>query len=211
MLSGIIYGARVSLVVGLAAAITSAAIGVVIGSISGFFGGWVDSFLMRLTELFTIIPRFFLAVVMVALFGNSIGWLIFVIGILSWPNIARVVRGEFLSLREREFVEAARALGFGNGHIIFSEILPNTISAVTVLASLQVAQAILLEAGLSFFGLGDPNLTSWGKLLNDSQRFLRQAWWMSVFPGTAILLSVLGFNLVGDGLNDALNPRLKER
>ncbi len=174
-------------------------------------GGPRFSILMRITELFQVLPRFFLALLIIALFGGGIDRVILVIGILSWPPTARLVRAEFLSLKQREFVEAARALGQSNLAISFREILPNALPPAIVTGSLDVAQAILLEASLSFFGLGDPNLVSWGGMLNSAQAFLRQAWWMSVFPGTAILLSVLAFNLFGDGVNDALNPRLKAK
>lgn len=210
VLVGVLYGARVSLLVGLLAALTAALIGVLLGAVSGYIGGLVDAVLMRITEMFQIMPKLFLAIIVVALLGGGIGKLIIVIGILSWPQTARVVRGQFLALRQQEFAEAARALGFGRRYIIFREILPNALPAVIVLASLDVAQAILLEASLGFFGLGDRHLVSWGQMLNDAQRFLRQAWWMSTFPGLAIFFTVIGFNLFGDGVNDALNPRLQK-
>jgi peptide/nickel transport system permease protein len=209
--SRFLFGARVSLVVGLLAAIASGCIGVLVGSISGYFGGRIDNFLMRLTELFQVMPRFFLALLIVALFGTSLFNIIFVISILSWPPVARLARAEFLSLREREFVEAARSIGLGNRSIIFGEVLPNAIPSLVVIVSLQIATAILLEASLSFLGLGDPAQPSWGLMLNNSQKFLRTGWWMSLFPGIGIFLVVMGFNLFGDGLTDALNPRLKER
>jgi len=211
VLSGVVYGARVSLAVGFLAAATSTLIGVIVGAISGYLGGVTDALLMRLTELFQVLPRFFLALLVVALAGPGIGKIVFVIAILSWPPMARLVRAEFLSLREREFVEAARALGVATPTIIFRDILPNALPSVIVAGSLDIAQAILLEAGLSFFGLGDPNLTSWGGMLNNALAFLRTAWWMPTFPGLGIFLTVLGFNLLGDGLNDALNPRLRSR
>jgi len=209
--SGVVWGARISMLVGFLAAITSAIIGCYIGAISGYYGGFIDDLLMRITELFMVIPRLFLALVMVALFGSGLWNVIFVIGVLSWPPIARVVRAEFLSLKEREFVEAVRALGAGNLTIIFGEILPNAFPSLIVSSSLQVGSAILIEAGLSFLGLGDPNTISWGMMLSNAQRFLREAWWMVTFPGGVLLLTVLALNFVGDGLNDALNPRLKER
>jgi peptide/nickel transport system permease protein len=209
--SGVVYGARVSLLVGFLAALTATAIGVTVGAVAGFYGGRIDAVLMRLTELFQILPRFFLALVIVALFGHGIEKVILVIGGLSWPPAARLIRAEFLSLKNREFVEAARALGLSDFIIGFRHILPNAIPPAIVTGSLDVAQAILLEASLSFFGLGDPNFVSWGGMLNVAQPFLRRAWWMSVFPGMAIFLAVLAFNLFGDGVNDALNPRLKER
>ncbi|CAA9306590.1 MAG: ABC transporter, permease protein 2 (cluster 5, nickel/peptides/opines) [uncultured Chloroflexi bacterium] len=207
--SQLVYGARVSLVVGVLAAASALALGVLVGAVSGYFGGWVDGVLMRLAELFQTLPRFVLALIVVAFFGTGLPKLVAVIAILSWPQTARVVRAGFLSLREAPFVEAARIGGAGSWTIIGSEILPNLAAPIVVTGSLDVAAAILLEAGLGFFGLGDPNLVSWGSMLNAAQQYLRQAWWMSLFPGLAISLVVLAFNVVGDGLNDALNPRLK--
>jgi len=209
--SGILHGARISLVVGFLAAATSVAIGVSVGGLSGYYGGKIDDLLMRITELFLVLPRFLVALVMVALFGSSVLNVIFVIGILSWPGTARLVRAEFMSLKEREFAQAAKALGASDGNLILDEILPNASPSIIVNGSLQVASAILVEGGLSFLGLGDPNMPSWGLMLGNAQRFIRTAWWMAVFPGISIFLVVLGLNLVGDGLNDALNPRLKER
>ena len=206
----LVYGARVSLTVGGLAAGSAVVIGVIVGALAGFFGGWVDGVLMRVAEFFQTLPRFVLALIIVALFGSGLEKLIFVIAILSWPQVARVVRASFLTLREAAFVDAARVGGMGSGGIIVSEILPNAVAPIVVTGSLDVAAAILLEAGLGFFGLGDPNLVSWGGMLNQAQQYLRQAWWMSVFPGLAISLVVLAFNVVGDGLNDALNPRLRE-
>lgn len=211
ILSGVLWGARVSIAVGLLAALTSTVIGVVIGAAAGFYGRTLDDLLMRITEFFLVIPRFFLVLVMVALFGNSLWHVILVIGILSWPVTARLVRVEFLSLREKEFVEGSRAAGASDLRIILRHILPNAIAPIVVSGSLQIARAILMEAGLSFLGLGDPNQASWGVMLYNAQRFLRQAWWTAAFPGLAIFFIVMGFNLVGDGLNDALNPRQKGR
>jgi peptide/nickel transport system permease protein len=164
---------------------------------------------MRVTEFFLVIPRFFLVLVIVALFGNSIWNVILVIGVLSWPVTARLVRVEFLSIKEKEFVEGARAIGASDVRIILSHILPNATPPIVVSGSLQIARAILMEAGLSFLGLGDPNQISWGVMLYNAQRFLRHAWWTAMFPGMAIFFVVMGFNLVGDGLNDALNPKQK--
>jgi len=206
----LVYGARVSLTVGLLAAASSAVIGVVVGALAGFLGGGVDATLMRVSEFFQTLPRFVLALIIVALFGAGLGKLILVIAILSWPQTARVVRASFLTLREAQFVDAARVGGMVSGAIIAHEMLPNVMAPIVVTASLDVAAAILLEAGLGFFGLGDPNLVSWGSMLNQAQQYLRQAWWMSLFPGLAISLVVLAFNVIGDGLNDALNPRLRE-
>lgn len=209
--SGIIFGARTSLIVGFTAAAIGVVIGVSIGAIAGYSGGKLDEFLMRLTEMFLVLPRFFLAIIIVAFFGSGIDRVIFVIGILSWPTIARMVRAQFLWLKEQEFVGAARSLGMSGWKIVMSEILPNAIPPAIVVGSLEVARAILLEAGLSFLGLGDANVFSWGTMLRDAQSFLQRAWWMAVGPGVAISLVVLAINLFGDGLNDALNPRSQER
>jgi peptide/nickel transport system permease protein len=209
--TGVVYGTRVSLVVGLLAALTSSSVGVLVGAVAGFNGGWIDAFLMRLTELFQVMPRFFLAILVVALFGSGVQQLILVIGMLGWPPTARLVRAGILSLREQPFVEAARATGVPGWRLCVREILPNSLPPAVVAGSLDVAQAILTEAGLSFFGLGDPNLVSWGSMLFNAQGFLRHGWWLTVFPGLAIFLTVVAFNLVGDGVNDALNPKLHQR
>jgi peptide/nickel transport system permease protein len=211
ILSGIVHGARVSLMLGVVATLVAVGVGVVVGALAGYFGGIVDDILMRLTEFFQTIPSFVLAVVLVAIFTPSIGSIVVSIAIVSWPPVTRVVRAEFLSLRSREFVQAAEVLGRGRLAIMFTEILPNALSPIIVLASLMVATAILLESSLSFLGLGDPNLMSWGFMIGSGRSVIRIAWWMSVFPGIAIFLTVLALNLVGEGLNDALNPRLARR
>lgn len=207
MLSRVAHGARVSLSVGVAAALVSAVIGTVVGSAAGFFGGYVDEFLIRVAEAFQVVPQFFLAILIVALFGPSVNRIVLVIAILSWPSTARIVRAEFLKMRRLDFVAAARLAGAGNATLIFREILPNTLPPLIVNTSLQIAGAILTEASLSFLGLGDPEVVSWGQLLFSAQPFLRNAWWIAVFPGVAISVTALGFNLLGDGLNDILNPR----
>jgi peptide/nickel transport system permease protein len=209
--SGILYGTRISLLIGLLAGATSLSIGVIVGALSGYYGGTIDAVLMRISEFVQIMPRFFLAILIVAFLGGGVEKTILVIGGLSWPEVARIVRAEFMSLKEREMVESARAMGFGDRHIIFREILPNALPPAVVQASLDISEAILLAAGLAFFGLADPGLSSWGEMLNRAQPFLRSAWWMSVFPGFAIFLAVLAFNLVGDGLNDMLNPDKRDR
>jgi peptide/nickel transport system permease protein len=209
--SGVVYGTRVSLMVGFLAALTASTIGIIVGAISGFFGGWVEALLMRVTEFFQVLPRFFVSLIIIALFGPGIERIIIVLGVLSWPPMARLIRAEFLSLKHREFVEAARAVGMGQLALCFRQILPNALPPAVVVGSLDIAQAILLEAGLSFFGLGDARLVSWGTLLFNAQNFLRHGWWMSTFPGVAIFLAVMSFNMVGDGINEALNPRLRER
>jgi peptide/nickel transport system permease protein len=206
--AGLIYGARVSLLVGMVSTIVALTIGVPVGAIAGYFGGKVDDLMMRLTEFFQVIPSIALAIVLVAILQPSIYSIVAAIAIVSWPPVARLVRGEVLSLRTREYVQAAIVTGQSNSWIIWREILPNALSPVIVLASLMVANAILLESSLSFLGLGDPNLMSWGYMVGAGRTVIRQAWWITVFPGIAILLSVLGMNLIGEGLNDALNPRL---
>ena len=206
--AGIIFGARVSLLVGLVSTLAALAVGVPLGAAAGYFGGRIDDALMRFTEFFQTIPSFALAIVLVAVLQPSIYSIVASIAIVSWPPVARLVRGEVLSLRSREYVQAAIVTGQTSGWIIWREILPNALSPVIVLASLMVATAILLESSLSFLGLGDPNLISWGYMVGAGRTVIRQAWWITVFPGIAILISVLGLNLVGEGLNDALNPRL---
>ena len=210
-LSRVIYGARVPLLVGFLATATSFILGVLVGSVSGYFGGLVDDALMRATEYVLVIPRFFLAMLIVAMLGTGIMKIVLVIGVLGWPEVARVVRAQFLTFREREFVLAARAIGASHTKIIFKEILPNAIPPAIVVASVLVARAILSEAGLSFLGLGDPNLISWGSLLSEAQERIWSSIWLAVFPGVAISLLVLCVNLLGDGINDALNPRLGKR
>jgi peptide/nickel transport system permease protein len=207
LFSAIAHGARVSLSLGVVVAILSTVIGLVVGSISGYLGGWIDDVLMRFTELFIVIPRFFLALLVVAIFGQTIINIVIVLALLSWPPVARVVRAQYLTLKEREFVLAARLIGMSTPRIVAREILPNALAPAIVLGSLQVSQAILLEASMAFLGLGDPNLPSWGTLLVDAQRFLSTAPWMAIFPGLAITIAVIGFNLLGDGLSRALDPR----
>jgi peptide/nickel transport system permease protein len=204
-----VYGSRVSLMVGIVTAIVAVAIGTLVGGLAGYYGGWVDTVLMRVAEFFQTLPRFVLALIVIALFGAGIGKMILVIAILSWPQTARLVRASFASLRQQPFVDAARVGGMGDWSLMLREILPNVAAPIIVTGSLDVAAAILLEAGLGFFGLGDPNHISWGGMLNDAQQYLRMAWWMSLFPGLAIALTVLSFNVLGDALNDALNPRTR--
>lgn len=210
-LSRVLYGTRVPLLVGFLATATSLMLGVLIGSVSGYFGGLIDSVLMRATEYVLVVPRFFLAMLVVAMLGTGVMKIILVIGVLGWPEAARVVRAQFLTFREREFVLAARALGSSHAKLIFRQILPNAIPPAVVVASILVARAILLEAGLSFLGLGDPNLISWGSLLSEAQERISASIWLAVFPGSAISLLVLCVNLFGDGINDVLNPKLRNR
>ena len=211
ILSGIVTGARVSLLIGVVSTVVSLLIGVSIGAVSGYFGGWIDATLMRFTELFQAIPSFALAIVLVAIFQPSVQSIVTAIAIVSWPPVARLVRSEFLTLRQRDFVAAAQLAGQSTPRIILTQILPNAASPIVVMASLMVATAILLESSLSFLGLGDPNQMSWGYMVGSARTVLRQAWWMAVFPGIAILLTVLALNLVGEGLNDGLNARADGR
>ncbi|SOD96757.1 ABC transporter permease [Caenispirillum bisanense] len=209
--AGIVHGARVSLLIGLTSTAVALLIGVTLGAVAGFHGGRIDDAIMRFTELFQTIPNFVLAVVLVAIFTPTIANIVIAIAIVSWPPLARLARGEFMALRSREFVQAAVTTGQGTGTIIFRQILPNSLSPIIVSASLMVATAILLESSLSFLGLGDPNVMSWGYMIGAARTVIRQAWWMSFFPGIAILLTVLALNLVGEGLNDAMNPKLARK
>lgn len=209
VMAGLAHGVRVSLLVGVVSAATSLLIGLAVGCLSGYFGGWVDGVLMRVTEFFQAIPSFLLVIVLVVIGGADVKIVILAIGIASWPVIARLARAEFRSLREAEFVLAARTQGFGNARIIFCEILPNALSPVIVTTSVLVATAILMEAALAFLGLGDPNVVSWGSMIGEGREQLRTAWYLTAIPGGAIVLTVLSLNLLGDALNDALNPRLR--
>lgn len=208
VLSGLVYGARISLMVGLVSTIIALLIGVPLGATAGYYGGWIDESLMRFTEIFQTVPSFALAIVIVAIFEPSVYSITLAIALVSWPPVARLVRGEFMALRNQEYVLAARLNGQTNGNIILREILPNTLSPIIVMASLMVATAILLESSLSFLGLGDPEIMSWGYMIGAARTVIRQAWWLSFFPGIAIALTVLSLNLVGEGLNEALNPKL---
>lgn len=211
ILAGLIHGARVSILVGLTSTLMALVFGLLFGTLAGFYGGWVDDVLMRVTEFFQTIPTFVFALLLVAILSPSIASIILAIGIVSWPPVARLVRSEFASLRNREFVRAAEVLGQTNRQIILVQMLPNTLSPVVAMASLMVASAILTEAAISFLGLGDPNRMSWGYMIGAARTVLRQAWWMSFFPGFVILLVVMALNLVGDALNDVLNPRLSRK
>ncbi len=210
-LSRVIHGSRVPLLVGFLATAASMVLGILIGSLSGYFGGRTDIVLMRVTEYVLVGPRFFLALLVVAMLGTGIEKIIMVIGILGWPEVARVVRAQFLTFREREFVIAARAIGASHAKVIFREILPSAIPPAVVVASILVARAILLEAGLGSLGLGDPNLISWGSLLSEAQERISASVWLALFPGLAISLLVLCINLFGDGINDVLNPKLRKK
>jgi len=207
VLGGIIQGSRTSLLVGVMAAGMMMTIGIFFGALAGYHGGLIDEALMRITEFFQVLPSFILAMVVVALFKPTFWTIIMAISISTWTGTARILRAEFMSLRERDFVTASKALGSKNMRIILKEILPNALPPMIVNASLGVGVAILFEAGLSFLGLGDPNVMSWGYMIGSSRVYLRQAWWTVTFPGLAIFLTVLSLSLVGDWLNDFLNPQ----
>lgn len=209
ILAGIFHGARISLLIGVVATVMSIAIGILIGSVAGYFGGWIDDILMRITEAFQTVPKFVLLLALVAILGSSMETIILAIGIVSWTEPARLVRAEFMSLRSREFVDAVRNLGVGDAAIIFKEILPNALPPIIVFASVVMAISILLESALAFLALGDPNYASWGNMIGQGRAVLRSAWYCAAIPGLAIVLTVLSFSLLGEGLNDALNPRQK--
>ncbi len=209
LLAMVAHGARTSLLVGAATALVAGAVGILVGGISGYFGGLVDDLLMRLTEFFQVTPRFFLATLAVVLFGPKLWLIVGVVGLTFWPGPARILRSRILALRGREFVLAARALGAPEFYILGRHVLPNALGPVVVTTALQVGWAILTEASLSFLGLGDRSAPSWGQMLSNAQPFIRTAWWLSVFPGLALLATVLGVNLLADWLNRQLDPRLR--
>jgi peptide/nickel transport system permease protein len=211
ILAGIIHGASVSLLIGIVASVVATVIGVAIGAVAGYYGGLLDDLLMRTAEFFLTIPSFILAVVLVAIFSPSVVSITAAIAVVSWPSVARLTRGEFIAQREREYVQAARALGMPHREIILIQILPNALPPVIVVSTLTVATAILTESGLSFLGLGDPNLVSWGYMIGVARTALRVAWWMTAIPGLMIVITVIAINLAGEGLNDALNPKLRAR
>src|SRR5258708_6362066 len=206
--SGVVHGARVSLLVGFVSALAASLIGIAIGGLAGYFGGLLDDGVMRFTEGFLVVPRFFLALVVVVLLGSNIWLIVVVLSLTYWPLTARVLRAQILTIRTRDYVQAARAVGTPELRILLRHVLPGALPPVIAQASLQIGSAILVEAGLSFLGLGDPNVMSWGAMLNDAQQFIFNAWWRSVFPGLAIMLTVLGVNLVADALIEAWDPRL---
>ncbi len=210
VLSRIVFGARISLSIGFIATAISISLGTLIGAVAGYFGHRIDAALMRFTDMVLAFPRLVLLILIVALFSPSIAVIIAVLGLTQWPGTTRIVRGEVLSLREREYVQAARALGFGRARIIFRHLIPNVLAPVIVTATLGIGNTIVLEAGLSFLGLGVQAPTpSWGSMVADGRQNLIGAWWVATFPGLAIVLTVLAFNLVGDALRDALDPRLR--
>ncbi|MEM7026518.1 MAG: ABC transporter permease [Pseudomonadota bacterium] len=211
LLSMIINGARVSLLIGLSAALVSILIGVSVGALAGFYRGWVEEVLMRITEFFQVLPTLLFSMVLVALFGASLPMITFAIGIVSWTAVARITRSEFLRIRELEYVMASRASGVSNAKLMFGVILPNALPPIIVQSALMVGSAILFEAGLSFLGLTDPNVVSWGQIIGSNRQYILDAGYTVTIPGIAIFITVLCISLVGDGLNDALNPKLRQR
>ncbi|MFV0473250.1 MAG: ABC transporter permease [Pikeienuella sp.] len=211
LIAGLLAGGGPTLAVGAAAAAITMVIGVALGAIAGYFGGWVDNALMRFTEFFQVLPALLFAMVLVTLFSPSLIVISIAIGVVSWPQTARLTRAEFLKIKRLEYVTAARAIGAKNGRIMWKVILPNALPPLIVSATLTVGVAILFEAGLSFLGLGDPNTMSWGLMIGANRSYILQAWWPVTFPGLAIFLTVFAVSLIGDGLNDAFNPKLRER
>jgi peptide/nickel transport system permease protein len=211
LLSGILHGARVSLAIGLAAAFMSVFIGITVGALAGFYRGWVEEALMRFTEFFQVLPTLLFSMVIVALFGASLVTVTIAIGVVSWTAVARITRAEFLRIRELEYVMASRASGAGNAKLIFGVILPNALPPIIVQSALMVGTAILFEAGLSFLGPSDPNVVSWGQIIGSNRPYILDAPFAVTIPGVAIFVTVLSISLIGDGLNDALNPRLRQR
>lgn len=206
--SRMLHGGRISLLVGLVAVGISTLIGILLGAIAGYYRGWVDICIMRLVDVMLSIPSFFLILAVIAFLTPSIINIMIVIGLTSWMGVTRLVRAEFLSLREREYVLASRTLGARDYRIIFKHLLPNSLTPIIVSAVLGVAGAVLMESGLSFLGLGvQAPQASWGNILTDGKEYIQFAWWLSLFPGLAILITVLGYNLLGEGLRDALDPR----
>ena len=211
ILSQIINGARVSIAIGFSAALVSCFIGVGIGSFAGFYGGWVEETLMRITEFFQVLPTLLFAMVIVALFGSSVLSITLAIGAVSWASVARITRSEFLRIKELDFVLASRSSGSNNMALIFRVILPNAAAPIIVQSALLVGAAITFEAGLAFLGLSDPNVVSWGQVIGSNRVYILDATYTVTFPGIAIFITVLAISLVGDGLNDALNPKLRSR
>lgn len=211
MAAGLFYGARVSLLVGFSSAFVAAVMGILVGAFAGYYGGWTDDVLMRVTELFQTIPQFMLAIAVVAVLGPSVTVIIVSLAAVSWPAVARLVRGEFMIMRERAFVHGCIVAGMSDTRIIFAQILPNVMPVIIVMSTILVATSILMESALSFLGFGDPNVLTWGTMIGMGRGQLRDAWYIIAIPGLALLLTALALNLVGEGLNDALNPRLRQR
>ena len=211
VLTGLIYGGRATLTVGAAATLISVVIGIAVGAVAGYFGGAVDEALMRFTEFFQVLPALLFAMVLVTLFSPTLTTVVLAIGVVSWPGTARLTRAEFLKIKQFDFVAAEMAIGARRGRIMWQVILPNALPPLVVSATLAVGTAVLFEASLSFLGLGDPNRMSWGLMIGSSRSYMLSSWWAVTFPGLMIFLTVLAVSLIGDGLNDALNPKLRER
>ncbi len=211
LVAGIIYGSRATLIVGAAAALITIVIGILVGALAGYYRGWVEEVLMRITEFFQVLPPLLLAMVLILLFSPTLVTISVAIGVVSWTATARLARAEFLRIRELEYVKGARSIGARNARIIWLVILPNAAPPLIVSAAFAVGIAILFEAGLSFLELNDPNVMSWGYIIGSNRPYVLEAWWAVTFPGFAIFLTVLAVSLIGDGLNDALNPRLRQR
>lgn len=211
ILAGIIHGGRPTLLVGISAALISACIGIAIGALSGFFGGRVDGVLGRVTEFFQVLPALLFAMVLITLFGPRLLTVTIAIGVVAWTAVARLTRAEFLRIKQLDYVRSAHSAGATNAHIMLRTILPNALPPIIVTGTLAAGSAILAEASLSFLGLSDRNVMSWGLMIGSSRQYLREAWWAVTFPGVAIFLTVLAISLVGDGLNDAFNPKLRSR
>ena len=211
LMAGLLTGGGPTLAVGAAAALITVVIGIAIGAAAGYFGGWVDDVLMRFTELFQVLPALLFAMILVTLFSPSLVTVAIAIGTVSWPQTARLTRAEFLRIRELEYVTAARSIGARPGRIMWRVILPNALPPLIVSATLTIGVAILFEAGLSFLGLGDPNTMSWGLMIGANREYILEAWWPVTLPGPMIFLTVLSVALIGDGINDAFNPKLRSR
>lgn len=210
ILSMLIYGSRASLAIGIVAAAISGVIGTLVGAVAGFYGGKLDKVISEVINVFLMIPSFFLVLIIVAMFGSSMVNVMFVIGLTSWPSNARMMRVQAMSIKERTFVKSAVAMGESKRQILFKYIIPNGLFPVIANTTMGVAKAILTEASLSFLGLGDPNVISWGQMIFDGKQYLTSGWWMSTFAGLCIMLIVMIFYLIGDGLNYALNPKMKK-
>jgi peptide/nickel transport system permease protein len=211
LLAGLMYGARISLLVGLAAAVTATVVGTIVGAVAGYYGGKIGDILMRLTDAMQTVPSFLAAILIVGVVGPSLTTIVTSIAVVSWPMVTRLVRAEFLRLRGLDFVQNCRVMGMSDARIILTQILPNCLSPIFVSISLLVATAIIIESGLSFLGLGDPNLLSWGALIGNGRPVIRLAWYITMIPAVAVVLTVLALNLIGDALNDVFNPRLRSR
>jgi peptide/nickel transport system permease protein len=208
--SRVVWASRTSLSIGLLSTLIAIVLGIVIGALAGFFGGFVDVALMRFTDMMLAFPLFFIAVMFLAVFGPGVPGLIFIVGATSWPPTARLVRAEFLRIKQLEFITAARALGGSSARIMVRHVLPNVVAVIVISVTLRVGLSILAEASLSYLGLGvHPPTPSWGNIVADGREYLRAAWWISLFPGAFVFLSVMALNLVGDGLRDAFDPRMK--